>query len=590
MKHLKIYLICLIIFTTQSIVHAQNQERYNLGFDHYDSINQPMPSGWYNWGNFKKVSGEKLESGEYVGKVVSDKDGKFGTVTYRIPANYAGDTVTLTGRVKHENVKGYVGLFMRIDGNNGILGFNSMQKLKIQGTKDWKEYSIKLPLPSTAKAIYVAGILGGKGTAWFDDFRVSIDGKDLQTLEETPKTYLKDFNTDTFNAALDQSSTPIDLTTKDALSSSMDGLIESLGDKKIVAIGESTHGTSEFYQLREIITKRLIEEKGYNLVVLESPYDDIEFLNKGLSERPLDSLMKKHLFSIYQTQEMKSFLEWYKNNRSDYNIKFKGSDDSFWVSNELLTDNIGVVNDQELNQLLAMLKSNIAKGAKAKGKKELKTNVAIYDNLVLIGKQLESTENLSDRLKEILFNGKSTLINYVNLSDKKPIQSRDEIMADRISYLAKNQNNKIIVWAHNAHISKQVIVDNEIGIMGRDLAEEFGDDYHSIGLATLEGGYSFIEERLINGDHNYSEILKQSELQSTKIPLWENSLASYGNDFYLDFSMLKKELNTDEIIGSTRLIGYGPETKMDIYPLQLIKAFDALIFIKKTSATKPLRD
>lgn len=589
MRSIQPYLICLTILAAQTVIHAQNQKKYNLNFDEYDSINQLMPNGWLKWGDFKNVSGEKLDNGEYVGKVVSDKEGKFGTFTYGIPASFIGDTITLTGRVKHENVKGYVGLFMRIDGYNGMLGFKTMQHLKIKGTKDWKEYTIKLPLPSNAKAIYVSGILSGKGTAWFDDFSVTIDGKDIQTIKRTPLILLKDFNTDTFNAGLDQASTPIDLTTKNALSSSLNELIESLAEKRIVAIGESTHGTSEFYQLREMITKRLIEEKGFNLVVLESPYDDIEILNTGLSERPLDSLMKKHLLSIYQTQETKSFLQWYRDNRFAYNTKFKGSDDSFWVFNQLLTDNIGVVDDKELSQLLAKLKSNNAKAAKANGKKELKLNVAIYNNIISIEKRLESIGTLTEPLKEILFNAKSTFINYINLSNKKPYKSRDELMAERISYLAKDENNKIIVWAHNAHISKEVIVDNEIGLMGRDLEEEFGDDYHSIGLATLKGTYSFIAERLINGDHDYSETLNQSNIQSIKIPLWENSFATYGSNFLLDFSILKKELNTDEILGATRLIGYGQEKKTDIYWLHLIKAFDSLIFIKQTSATKPLR-
>src|SRR5690606_444168 len=35
-----------------------------------------------------------------------------------------------------------------------------------------------------AEAIYVAGILAGKGDAWFDDFVVTIDGEDIQTLTE----------------------------------------------------------------------------------------------------------------------------------------------------------------------------------------------------------------------------------------------------------------------------------------------------------------------------------------------------------------------------------------------------------------------
>jgi hypothetical protein len=34
-----------------------------------------------------------------------------------------------------------------------------------------------------------------KGTAWFDDFVTAIDGKDIQTMTETPKIYLKNYNT-----------------------------------------------------------------------------------------------------------------------------------------------------------------------------------------------------------------------------------------------------------------------------------------------------------------------------------------------------------------------------------------------------------
>ena len=432
MKHLKILIICLLVLALPSIICGQSVEKYNLSFDHYDSVNQKMPNGWFSWGELKQVSREKLENERYVVKVISDQPRKFGTVTYSIPANYMGDTITLTGKVKHEDVKGYVGILMRIDGANGSLGFKSTQRLRVKGTKDWKEYTIKLPLHPQAKVIYVAGILSGKGTAWFDDFRVAIDGENIQVLEETRKLYLRDFSTDKFNNALENSSTPIDLTNDIALSFSLNGLIESLGDKQIVAIGESTHGTSEFYQLREVITKRLIEEKGFNLVVLESPYDDIELLNQGLAENSLDDLMKNHLFSIYQTEEMKSFLQWYDSNLTEYDLSFKGIDDSFWVFHELLTDGIGVANDKKLSKLLSDLKSNIAKGTTANGKKGLKLNVSIYNNIVSIENQLETTANLTDPLKEILLNGKSSFINYIHVKNKKPIQSRDEIMADRI--------------------------------------------------------------------------------------------------------------------------------------------------------------
>lgn len=593
----KTFLIAVILFSFFAVkAQNQHQKKYNLDFENFDSEKQNMPEGWFKWGNLEKltgeITGEKIGNGNSVGKIISNNKSKFGCITYRVPANYVGDSIRLTGRIKHENVDGSVGLVMRINGYKGTLAFENMQGYKIKGTNDWKEYSIKLPYPTGTEFIYAGGILTGKGTAWFDDFAITIDGKDIQTMEETPKIYLNNNNNnpDELNSAIHNSSTPIDLSTNESLSSSLDALIEKLGNKKIVSIGESTHGTSEFYRLREIITKRLIQEKGFNTVVLESPYDDIELLNKDLITRPLDTLIKNHLFSIYQTKEMKSFLQWYKDNRSKYNIKFKGCDDSNWVLYELLSENVKNDKDEKLSKLLQKLKSNIAKKPASSFKEELKINLTTYATILEIENYLESTNKLSSSLKEILFNGKTTYINYVNRKNGKQFQSRDEIMADRISYLAQNNDTKIIVWAHNAHISNEVITDNEIGIMGRDLKKEFKNDYHSIGLTTLKGSYSFIEEKFINGDHFYMDKLKNTDIQTPETNLWENSLALNGKAFYLDMPTLSKELKTDAITGPTKLIGYNKETKEDIYQLQFIKLFDSLIFIENTNATTPFNE
>jgi len=595
MKNIKTFLICLIgILISHSNILAQNQhqKKYNLNFENFDSEKQVMPEGWAKGGTLEKITGEitieKIGNTNYIGKVTSTDKSKFGCFTYKIPANYLGDSIRLTGRIKHENVDGSVGLWMRINGFNGFLAFENMDRYKIKGTHDWKEYTITLPYPTGAESIYIGGLLNGKGIAWFDDFVITIDGKDIQTLEETPKIFLKNNNPNEINSAIHNSSTPIDLSTNESLSSSLDELITKVGNKKIVSIGESTHGTSEFYRLREIITKRLIQEKGFNTVVLENPYDDIELLNKELLSSPLDSLSKKHLFSIYQTKEMRSFLQWYKDNRSNYNIKFKGCDDSNWVFYKLLSENVKIDKDEKLSKLLQKLKSNIVKKPVSNFKEELKINLDIYATILEIENHLESTNNLSPNLKEILFNGKTTYINDVNRKNGKQFQSRDEIMADRISYLAQNNDNKIIVWAHNAHISNEVISDNEIGIMGRDLKKEFKNDYHSIGLTTLKGSYSFIEKKNIDGDHFYTDKLNKTDIQTPEANLWENSLALNGKAFYLDMPTLCKELKTDGIKGPTKLIGYNKETKENIYQLPFTRLFDSLIFIESTNATTPL--
>ena len=90
--------------------------------------------------------------------------------------------------MKINNVEnGFAGMLLRIDGYGGSLAFDNMQNQNITGTKDWQKYSIDLEYPEEAETIYVAGLLAGKGEAWFDDFTVSIDGVNIQTLQEVEK-------------------------------------------------------------------------------------------------------------------------------------------------------------------------------------------------------------------------------------------------------------------------------------------------------------------------------------------------------------------------------------------------------------------
>ena len=59
-----------------------------------------------------------------------------------------------------------------------------------------------------------------------------------------------------------------------------DSLLEVVGSRHFVLIGEATHGTHEFYRERAEITKRLIEEKGFNGVVVEADWPDAYRVNR----------------------------------------------------------------------------------------------------------------------------------------------------------------------------------------------------------------------------------------------------------------------------------------------------------------------
>ena len=66
-----------------------------------------------------------------------------------------------------------------------------------------------------------------------------------------------------------------------------DVLDDLIGDARVVLIGESSHGTHEFYEARAEITKWLIEHKGFNAVAAEADWPDAYRVNRyvrGLGE------------------------------------------------------------------------------------------------------------------------------------------------------------------------------------------------------------------------------------------------------------------------------------------------------------------
>lgn len=57
-------------------------------------------------------------------------------------------------------------------------------------------------------------------------------------------------------------------------------MLDWIGDSRFVLIGEASHGTHEFYEIRAKITKRLIREKGFTAVAVEADWPDAYRVNR----------------------------------------------------------------------------------------------------------------------------------------------------------------------------------------------------------------------------------------------------------------------------------------------------------------------
>ncbi|MGH2447212.1 MAG: erythromycin esterase family protein, partial [Chloroflexota bacterium] len=97
--------------------------------------------------------------------------------------------------------------------------------------------------------------------------------------------------------------------------SGYDPLLDMIGDARIVLIGEASHGTHEFYRQRALITRRLIEEKGFSYVGIEGDWPEAYRVNRfvqggdGSAQDALDA------FKVYPTwmwgnTDVLHFIDW----------------------------------------------------------------------------------------------------------------------------------------------------------------------------------------------------------------------------------------------------------------------------------------
>jgi erythromycin esterase-like protein len=67
-----------------------------------------------------------------------------------------------------------------------------------------------------------------------------------------------------------------------------DALLDLVGDRRFVLLGEGSHGTHEFYAARVEISRRLVAEKGFDAVAVEGDWPDSDRVNRWVRGRGRD--------------------------------------------------------------------------------------------------------------------------------------------------------------------------------------------------------------------------------------------------------------------------------------------------------------
>ena len=98
-------------------------------------------------------------------------------------------------------------------------------------------------------------------------------------------------------------------------------LLDRIGSSKIVLLGEASHGTSEFYQMRARITRELIEKRGFTIVAAEADWPDAARVDRYVRHGPAvqegDPAFRRFPTWMWRNADVHDFVEWLRSWNAD---------------------------------------------------------------------------------------------------------------------------------------------------------------------------------------------------------------------------------------------------------------------------------
>lgn len=306
--------------------NARAQQFLNLDFERATA---GAARGWYQGGVGYEVVVDTVVaySGEKSLRIRSVGEGEFGVATSSFPIEHAaGKHVRYTGYIKTEDVdSGFAGLWWRVDGVSGVRAFDNMRDRGPTGTTPWTQYAIELDVDTAVQNINFGVLMPGRGTAWFDGLQVELDG-DVY-VQVAPEPFVP---TAEQLAWVTQRAIPFRTEEPSTVTDDLMPLKQVIGDARIVALGEGTHGTREFFKMKHRLTQFLAQEMGFTVFAIEANMPEARRVNayvlRGEGD-PRQALAGMY-FWTWNTQEVLDMIEWMReyNASGARRIEFWGFD------------------------------------------------------------------------------------------------------------------------------------------------------------------------------------------------------------------------------------------------------------------------
>ena len=400
----------------------------------------------------------------------------------------------------------------------------------------------------------------------------------------------------------------------DIATADLEGLLDRIGDSRLVLLGESTHGTAEFYDMRARITRELIEKKGFTLVALEADWPDVVIIDQFIRD--------PGRIPVQHYRPFTSFPDWMWGNHSfleltrwlkDYNPRLETTENTVSIygldlynirrSIDMVVDYLNyidpeagdaarwyyrcirpVAHDPSLYGRMMQSRNDTACGIGTTAVFNI-----LLENKVAYSVIDEQAYFNAEQNARLVVNGERYFRTLYH-EDNTSWNQRDANMLQSLNAMMQHHpDEKVIIWAHNSHIGDARAVQiayegkHNLGQLVRETFDDsyhigFGSDHGTVAAAARWKGPMKIMQMPPSHKDSYEYLFHQAEHDNFLLPLRQ-----------ADHAELTDRLMTKRM---QRAIGvtYDPEDEIRrhyFYAL-LPYQFDEYIWFDETHAVEPL--
>lgn len=383
----------------------------------------------------------------------------------------------------------------------------------------------------------------------------------------------------------------------DSATSSMDlSLLQPYfdGQHRVVALGESTHGSAEMIKWRFYFTKYLVENLGYNFIGIETTYSEAQAVNsfvKGDSAITAISALKGLRYPLLFNKEMLTFIHWLRdyNERANQKVEFFGFDIPYSTKPQQNVVHYLVQTHPRLGHyadscFATILKYGVVKN-QSSGPRYVLTDRGISPKVQAVRRLVKahseeliarsSVEGLDRCLHNLDLIDMAAQRVSARIDNVEFMNFRDSSMHENVRWMARldSDASKTIIWAHNEHLKRTL--SNGRTTLAFYLAQSLGEDFYCVGSDFGRGSVSFNSAR---------------GLQTRSVPRLDNCFAKIDSllslpIYFFDFRGAGREVPETNILIHAMT---GNLVGSQLTHLHIDKEFDAFIYVPESSPLTPI--